>query len=263
MNTNHNTLLRGRTWIWIAAIMLFGLLALSACAGNSKPATNQPAANNQPAQSTASGGQPSSPAQASPTSAPQPSAMPTVVPSATPPPAPSDPQQALIDILKSAMQAPPYHISSTSTTDSGTTTVMTGEVALPDHMHIKVSNGTEILVVGDKSFKMVNGSWQPFPIDISGMLNGLMGDSTGDPSKTVSNVQYLGQDNLDGVSTQVYSFTSSADLGGETITSQVKMWVANGLPVRQEINGEYAGIKSKTVQVIKYDPSIKIEAPTP
>ena len=203
------------------------------------------------------------PAQASPTSAPQPSATPTAVPSATPPPAPSDPQQALIDIMKSVMQAPPYHISSTSTTDSGTTTVMTGEVALPDHMHIKMSTGTEILVVGDKSYQKVNGSWQPFPVDIGNLLNGLLGDSASDPGKSVSNVQYLGQDNLDGVSTQVYSFTSSADLGGETITSQVKMWVANGLPVRQEIDGEYSGIKSKTVQVITYDPSIKIEAPAP
>jgi hypothetical protein len=260
MNDHPVSLPRRRILIWVA-IGLLSLLALSACAGGSKPTANQPAATSQPAQATASGGQPTSPAQASPTSAPQPSAVPTAVPSATPPPAPSDPQQALIDILKSAMQAPPYHISSTTTSDSGTTTVITGEVALPDHMHIKTSHGTEMLVVGDKSYQMVNGSWQPFSIDISSILNGILGGAAGDPSKTVSNVQYLGQDNLNGAATQVYSFTSTADLGGETVTSQVKMWVANGLPVRQEINGEFAGIKSKTVQNITYDPSIKIEAP--
>jgi hypothetical protein len=260
MNINHVTLLRRGRLLWIATVLSLSLLALTACAGNSK---SSPTANSQPAQPTASGGQPTAPAQASPTSAPQPTAAPTEVPSATPPPAPSDPQQALIDILKSAMQAPPYHVSSTSTTDSGTTTVITGEVALPDHMHIKTSNGTEMLVVGDKSYRKVNGSWQPFSIDIGGILNGMLGGSMGDPSKTVSNVQYLGQDNLNGVSTQVYSFTSSVDLSGETVTSQVKMWVANGLPVRQEINGEFAGVKSKTVQVISYDPSIKIEAPSP
>jgi hypothetical protein len=65
---------------------------------------------------------------------------------------------------------------------------------------------------------------------------------------------------LNGVSTHVFSY-STADLSGETVTSQVKMWVANGLPVRQEINGEFAGIKSKTVQEITYAPNIKIEAP--
>jgi hypothetical protein len=256
MNRKPISLHRRPTLVWIAAVMLLSLLALSACAGNSKPATNQPAATSQPAQATASGGPPNSPAQASPTSAP------TVIPSATQPPAPSDPQQALIDILKSAMQAPPYHVSSTSTTDTGTTTVITGEVILPDHLHIKVSNGTEMLVVGDKSYQKVSGSWQPFPIDISSILNGLMGGDMGDPSKTVSNAQYLGQEDLNGVSTQVYSYTSTVDLSGDTVTSQVKMWIANGLPVRQEINGEFAGIKSKTVQVITYDPSLKIEAPT-
>jgi hypothetical protein len=75
-------------------------------------------------------------------------------------------------------------------------------------------------------------------------------------------VQFVGWDNVNGTSAQVYTCTSSADLSGQTVTSQVKVWIANGLPVRLEINGEFAGIKSKTVQVITYDPSIKIEVPS-
>jgi hypothetical protein len=258
MNANRNLFLRRRAWLFIVAVLLMSMLVLSACAGNSSPAVT-----NQPSQPTASGGPTSAPAQSSPTSIPQASATPTAVPSATPPPAPSDPQQALFAILKAATQAPPYHVSSTSTTDSGVTTVITGEVILPDRLHVKVSTGTEMLVVGDKSYQMVKGSWEPFPIDISSILNGLMGDTAGDPSKTVSNVQYLGQEDFNGASAQVYTYTSTVDLSGQTVTSQVKMWTANGLPVHQEINGEFAGIKSTTVQTITYDPSIKIEAPSP
>jgi hypothetical protein len=239
----------------IVTVLLLSMIALSACGGKASPAANnQPATTNQPAQPAASGGQASATAQANPT--------PITIPTATPPPAPSDPQQALFDVLKSAMQAPPYHISSTTTTDSGTTTVITGEVILPDHFHIKVSTGSEMLVVGDKSYQMLNGSWTSFPIDIGSIVNGLMGGISADPSKTISDVQYVGQDNVNGASAQVYTYTSSVDLSGQTVTSQVKMWIANGLPVRQEINGEFAGIKSKTVQVITYDPSIKIEAPS-
>lgn len=84
-------------------------------------------------------------------------------------------KQTLFDVLKSAMQAPPYHISSTTTTDSGTTTVITGEVILPDRFHIKMSAGMEMLVVGDKSYQKVNGSWTAFPVDAGGIVNGLMG----------------------------------------------------------------------------------------
>jgi hypothetical protein len=264
MNINKTSLFRHRSWIYLAAVLLLSLVILSACAGKASPAaTNPPAANSLSTQPAASGAQTSAPAQTSPTSVPQASPTPTTIPTATPPPAPSDPQQALIDILKSAMKAPPYHVSSTSTTDSGATTVITGEVILPDRMHIKVSTGTEMLVVGDKSYQMVNGNWTPFPIDISSILNGLMGDTAGDPSKTVSNVQYLGQEDVNGKSAQVYSYTSTVDLSGQTVTSQVKMWIVNGLPVRQEIHGEFAGIKSTTVQEITYDPGIQIEAPTP
>jgi hypothetical protein len=141
--------------------------------------------------------------------------------------------------------------------------VITGEVSLPDHFHIKTSLGTEMLIVGDKSYRKVNGSWSPYPIDVASIVNGMLGSAAGDPSKTVSNVQYLGQEDFNGASTQVYSYTSTVDLSGQTVISQVKMWVANGLPVHQEIDGEFAGIKSKIVQTITYDPSIKIEAPTP
>jgi hypothetical protein len=243
---------RLRFSIVIVTVLLLSVMALSACAGK-------------PAQPTLSAGQTSAPVQATAASTAVPPATqpPATQPPATQPPAPSDPQQALFAILNAAKQAPPYHISSTSSSDSGATTVITGEVSLPDHFHIKMSTGVEMLIVGDKSYRMVNGSWTPYPLDIASIVNGLTGSVTGDLSKTVSNVQYLGQEDLNGVSTQVYSYTSTVDFSGQTVTSQVKMWVANGLPVHQEIDGDFAGIKSKTVQDITYDPSIKIEAPTP
>jgi hypothetical protein len=45
--------------------------------------------------------------------------------------------------------------------------------------------------------------------------------------------------------------------------SAVKLQVstASGLPVRQEIEGEVMGVKSKSTQVIEYDANLKIEPP--
>ena len=45
----------------------------------------------------------------------------------------------------------------------------------PDRFHIKMSAGMEMLVVGDKSYQKVNGSWTAFPVDAGGIVNGLMG----------------------------------------------------------------------------------------
>ena len=47
------------------------------------------------------------------------------------------------------------------------------------------------------------------------------------------------------------------------VKSDAKVWIdsASGRIVKSESEGEAMGIKSKTVQTIEYDPSIKIEAP--
>ena len=63
----------------------------------------------------------------------------------------------------------------------------------------------------------------------------------------------------------VYSFNMKFKLDANTeISSSAKLWVsvASGLPIKQEVSGEFGGVKSVTVQRIEYDPTIKIEAPT-
>ena len=73
----------------------------------------------------------------------------------------------------------------------------------PDRFHIKVSTGSEMLVVSDKGYKMLNGSWTSFPIDIGSIVCGLMGGISGDPSKTIIDGQYVGQGSVNGASAQV------------------------------------------------------------
>jgi hypothetical protein len=168
----------------------------------------------------------------------------------------------VLDALHAMVQAGPYRIHSTTTTGDGNTIQMTGEVILPDRFHLVV-NGREILIVGNKTYQKEGDKWTEFPVDIGSIVSGLIGGMTAEMENGISDVQYIGPDTVNGVPAQVYQYTSSFKAGDQEVKSTVKLWVgvANGLPVRQEVDGEFAGIKSKTVQEIEYDPSIKIEAP--
>ena len=193
-----------------------------------------------------------------------PAAIPaTVAPTVAAAPA-SNARQTVLNALTAVAQAGPYRVTSTTTTDKGNTVKMTGEIILPDRFHM-VTNGRETIIVGKKTWVKQGDQWQEFPMDVGSVLSGMMGSMTPDVEKSISDVQEIGPDTVNGTAAIVYQFTSAVDVGGQPIKSTVKVWIAkaSGLPIQQEIEGDYGGIKSQTVQQITYDPSIKIEAPVP
>jgi hypothetical protein len=173
-----------------------------------------------------------------------------------------DPQQAVVNALKKVMNAGPYHVHSVTTTADGNTTEMDGDVILPDRYHMTTSSG-EYIVIGSKTYMNLNGTWSLFPVDLGSIVSGLTSSFTSDVLNNVTNASYVGPDVAGGKPAQVYQFTESIQISDQAVTSNVKMWVgvANGLPVKMQVEGEFAGVKSTTVQDITYDSSIKIEAP--
>src|ERR1700687_5342125 len=76
----------------------------------------------------------------------------------------------------------------------------------------------------------------------------------------------LGDEMLDGIPTSVYEMHSQFDTkveGVGPIVTITKYWIgkSDGLFHKEEINGEEAGMKTKTTMIYEYDANITIEAP--
>lgn len=230
----------GRSFALLAAGLIMILVA--ACSGAATPAVATPVQNGEIVAPFAA------------------RVTPTMVPTAVPAHGVSA-RQAVINAMHAVGSAGPYHIQST-TTSGGKTTVMTGEVILPDHFHL-TTNGHEMLMVGSKTYIRQNGQWVDFPIDIASIVTGMMGTLSVEAEKGITNAQMLGADTANGTPATLYQFNQTVNFGGTAVTSTVKLWVDSlrGLPVQQQIDGVVAGVPSMTLQVITYDPTIKITAP--
>lgn len=173
-----------------------------------------------------------------------------------------DPRQAVINSMKAMLKAGPYRIHSVTTTADGKSTTMDGEVILPDSFHLTTGAG-EFIILGSKTYMKQAGKWGVFPMDLGSMVAGLTASFTEEAMNNIKDVSYVGAETTGGTPAQIYQYTESMTLSNQILTSQVKEWigVANGLPVKMQVEGEYAGIKSTTVEDIQFDSSITIEAP--
>jgi len=240
-----------------AAALLAALLLLAACGGEATPESANapaPAATSAPAVSAAQpAAQPAAPAAAAPASA----AL------------PDDPKAAILQALRRQLTAGPYR-STTTITVGGAPQTVTGEVIPPDRMHVIMDLGDmkmEMIYIGDKTWsKQGDGPWQSSD-QMGAAAGGLVDESMiADTEQTITEAALVGPEQVDGVDTLVYAFTT--DLSKSTLTPMEsivhsKVWIATatGLVVRQEIEDTSAESPSKTVQVVEYDPSITIEPP--
>jgi len=203
-----------------------------------------------------------------PTQSPESSSAPTQAkPTATVAPALplGDPREAVIKAVRAQLKAGPYRVKSTTTTDKGTSE-RTAEVILPDRFHITTRSGQtqqEFIIIATKTYRKVGDRWTEIPIDMGSLVGEFVSGLSEEAEKGISDVKLVGPDVVNGTPTLVYTYNVKVKLNDTELNSAVKMWVsvANGLPLKQEVDGEFAGVKSKTVQVIEYDSSIKIEAP--
>ena len=254
-------------------------MLLSACGGSPAAPTAVPAAA--PAATAASVAAPTS-APAAPAATAVPAATqapaaatvipPTAVPAATSAPAaapaPSgSAKDAIIAATLATLKAGPYRTKSTIVSDSGTLN-MTGEMIPPDKLHTTMKATDfemENIIIGDKGWIKQDGKWAVSPMSgkvvLAAAFQALTAEQLG---ITISDAKALGSEAVNGEQARVYTYTSTTDLGESgKVISAVKLWVSikSGLPIKQEIAGEAGGVKSNTVQMIEYDPTISVVPP--
>ncbi len=196
----------------------------------------------------------------------------TVAATATPAPAavelPTDPQAALIAAMRAQVNSGPYRNQTTIISDDSTVE-LNAEIIPPDRMHMTNNFGgqsQEQILIGNKGWMKQGDTWVESPMSGTNLVAQASGEMVDEMIKTISDVTLIGPETVDGVDALVYSYTSDmnkSDTMKMDSISTVKVWIAtaNGLIIKQEIDSAAMGVKSKTVQVITYDPNITIEPP--
>jgi hypothetical protein len=174
-----------------------------------------------------------------------------------------EPRDAVLRALQAIPTAGPYRVESSITSGTLTTNV-NGEVILPDRFHLHAnSNGTEreYLIIGTTTYAKVGDQWSPIPIDLSSMIANFINSLNPD---SITEVSRVGTEDVGGAPADVYTFTYTNTTLNPPLVSSDKLWIgeANGLPVKQTVDGDYNGSAYHSEQTIEYDSSITIEAPT-
>jgi hypothetical protein len=172
---------------------------------------------------------------------------------------PSDPTAALISSLKAQLALPAYRGNLESQYQGKTSSIIV-EYLSPDRYRVK-NDSMEAILIGKETYINLSGKWSKMGTDLSSMIG-----SFRDPKLIetgISNVKYIGVEQVNGISASVYTYTSSADFNGQKIAADGKVWVsqANNLPAKIEVTGEVAG--EKTFSTITYDYASKVSIEPP
>ena len=258
---------------FVAFVCAFGL-SLASCGGNAQPPANSaeptPAAESTTAPASTQAPTSTTAAQvvaAAPTgtSAPEPTVAPT--PAAIAAPA-GDPKSAILAALHKELTSGPYR---TKTSISGSSTIeVVGEIIPPDKMHTVstiAGKKNEMIFIVDKGWsKSGDTAWKALgSASDAGIINQINGSMIDEITSAISDAKLVGPDAVNGAPAFVYSyFLDSNKLKTPIdVQSNVKIWVsvANGLIMKQVIDGVAFGKKSTTVQIVEYDPAIAIDPP--
>ena len=172
---------------------------------------------------------------------------------------PSDPTAALVSSLKAQLALPAYRGNLESQYQGKTNSIIV-EYLSPDRYRVK-NDSMEAILIGKVTYLNINGRWSKMGVDLSGMIS-----SFRDPKLIetgISNVKFFGSEQVNGISASVYTYTSSADLNGQKMTADAKVWVSqtNNLPVKMEVTGDVSGEKTFSTITYDYVSKVSIESP--
>lgn len=243
------------------AMIAMSAIMLTACGGGASQAPNQPQLS--PTQAIAATTLPINPSAATVATKPAAVAAPTTAPAA-----PALPVGDPFDVIRKAQIASTqraYRSEVVSESKDGKT-VIKGIFVPPGNLHVTTATDGmqfEMIIVGERLWTKRDGKLTEAP-NAKVTIGKTLEQYAKDPESLgikISDVKFVGPDVVNGTPTWVYSFVSS--LPEANFKSSGKMWigVANGLPLKQESEGEFGGIKSKTTQTVTYDPNLKVEVP--
>jgi len=174
----------------------------------------------------------------------------------------SNPCDPILSSIRKQVSGPAFRTRTTIVhTDSGPSMLLQGEFIPPDRVHL-ITDRQELIAILNKGtfIKPKNGSWQQSPVDMSETLLSFRDPKVIDQlakDYIKSDCKQVGSETLNGQETTIWQYKTS----GLSATTRIWINASDELPYKQEIEGDAAGHKSKTTQLIEYDPGIRIEPP--
>ena len=183
-----------------------------------------------------------------------------------------NPHDVLLKAMRAQFEAKSYRAHVTTSADGGPAHNMVIEYVAPDRYRMvreaqagdREGTMREFVIVGSGTFiKGPSGQWVRSPVDATEMVKSFRDPKMLDEMAKTTDAKLLGPELLDGTPTLVYQYTQNNPMGMK-MKSTAKTWlaVADGLPRKTEVEGEFSGMKTKTlVTTSDYNSDIKIEAP--
>lgn len=138
------------------------------------------------------------------------------------------------------------------------------EFVAPDRYRIQNGQGQmEQILIGEDAYTLIDGRRikLPMPIQVGRIVGQYRNPDALDQLAQDIEVTGLGSETVDGIATQVYSYTVT-----EPSRAEVKVWVdsGTGLPLQLESSGSFMRLKSVTrIRYYDYnDGMIRVHAPT-
>jgi len=122
----------------------------------------------------------------------------------------------------------------------------------------------QTVIIGPSTYmKMGESAWRKFPIDVGAMVNAFRDPKILEQIQNSTQVDFVGEESLGDRPMRVYRY-SVENVMGLKVKSDCKAWIsiADKVPVKIEVDGEYAGVKSHTtIEYSDFNAEFKIEAP--
>ena len=132
----------------------------------------------------------------------------------------------------------------------------------PDRYHIKNAPAMESIIIGKDTYLKIGGAWKKFSANLSESIPKMRDAFTEEGMKSLGEVEYVGEDAVNGKSALLYRYQGSAIKDGASYTS--KLWVGkdSGLPLKIEVEYPAGGALKQMTTTYDYDAKVAIESPT-
>jgi len=166
----------------------------------------------------------------------------------------ADPRSELVDAFQKAMADGSYRMNIQSS--AGPDTML--EVQLPDRFHMKNPQSEMVMLPGG-TWINAGGRWMKVPMDMSRITQGYTEQAMKEGINALQDVQYLGEESVDGCSSRHYSYAVRGNFMGVSANSDAQAWVCgdSGMPIKVVSTD-----KGNTVTIsYDFDAAVNIQAP--
>ena len=178
-------------------------------------------------------------------------------------PVSDDPKADVIQTSKKFLDQP--HFSAQMDGRGKTNMSMKLDYAAPDRYHMTNFTGgaqqamAEFIVIGPDMYMKFGDRWQKMPGAAGNAIPNLRQMFNDEGLKTLEDVKYVGDENLDGKPAHIYSYRNTYNV---PYPFNSKIWVGagDGLPQKIEVTYDQGDLKTMTI-VYDYSSAVSIQAP--